>query len=717
LTLAVASMLFALSCSKPSAPPNVLVLTLDTTRADHLGAYGFTLARTPNIDRLASEGVLCTDAIAAAPITAVSHSTIFTGMLPPAHGVRDNGSYTLSPDAVTLAERLRDAGYATHAIVSALVLNRRYGLDQGFEQYDDDLWSEDEPKLFMIRDRPARKTADRALEWLGRWSSGTPRKPFFMWVHFFDPHQPLEPERGDIPLAASLYDAEISGVDRAIGRIVDALRDSGELDNTIVVLTADHGESLDEHGEKTHAIFVYDATLRVPLIVRYPKRFAPLRYEAPVRHSDLVPTILGLLGMKEAAGTQGVDLGPAFAGKAAPPKLSQYSESLVSEVGFGMAPLYAVRDSGFKWIRAPRPELYDLTKDPHELTNLYGSDRRNAARLDAELTKILAESSSRAIASTANPLDKETAETLMALGYLSRKSDRDAMAGMDPKDGLPIYTMFEDARHLTQEGKLDEAKAKLAAVIDKLPANVSAINVMALVALKQQRLGEARDWYLRSLSIDPGQARVYAALGALELAAENVDTAERHFRKALELSPVFVEAEMNLGFIESLRGNDAGAEALYNKARALDPGMPRVARRLGDLFYERKEWARALASYRETLRLSPRDFHAMLQAGNSARRVGDVAAAVRYFDGAAELRPDSWIPPYNKACIAAVGGDAAGALEALETSVARGVSREVLLLNDPDLASLRSDPRFASLANRAARSEGDDSATNITKSP
>jgi arylsulfatase A-like enzyme len=161
----------------------VLVLTLDTTRADHIGSYGYTLARTPNIDRLASEGVRCTDAIASAPITAVSHSTIFTGLQPPTHGVRDNGSYTLSPAAITLAERLRGKGYATHAIVSALVLNRRYGLDQGFDQYDDDLWSEDEPKLFMIRDRPARKTADRALDWLASWRRGENRKPFFMWVH------------------------------------------------------------------------------------------------------------------------------------------------------------------------------------------------------------------------------------------------------------------------------------------------------------------------------------------------------------------------------------------------------------------------------------------------------------------------------------------------------------------------------------------------------
>ncbi|MEA2336667.1 MAG: choline-sulfatase, partial [Thermoanaerobaculia bacterium] len=287
--------LMATSCRR--APrPNVLVITVDTLRADHLGCYGFTLARTPAIDKLAGESVRFTDAISSAPITMPAHSSIFTGLLPVAHGVRDNGAYALGENAVTLAERLRDAGYTTHAFVSALVLNRRYNLNQGFETYDDDLWAEDEPKLFMIRERQAPKTADRFLQWFGEWDKAK-AKPFFTWVHFFDPHQPYHPSVADAALAVTPYDAEIAGVDRQIGRIVETLRAKGVLDNTLLILTADHGESLGEHGEQTHAIFVYDATVRVPLLMRYKPAFAPGVYANAMRSVDIVPTVLGILGL------------------------------------------------------------------------------------------------------------------------------------------------------------------------------------------------------------------------------------------------------------------------------------------------------------------------------------------------------------------------------------------------------------------------------------
>jgi arylsulfatase A-like enzyme len=247
----------------------VLIITIDTLRADHLGAYGYALARTPTIDKLAAQGVQCTNVVSSAPITMPAHSSIFTGLYPPAHGVRDNGAYALGEGAVTLAERLRDAGYTTHAFISALVLNRRYNLDQGFETYDDDLWAEDEPKLFMIRERQAPKTTARFLTWYGRWKEGRD-KPFFTWIHYFDPHQPYRPSSTDLALAPSPYDAEITGVDRQIGVIMDALERDGVLKDTLVIVTADHGESLGEHSEKTHAIFVYDATVRIPLIFRYP---------------------------------------------------------------------------------------------------------------------------------------------------------------------------------------------------------------------------------------------------------------------------------------------------------------------------------------------------------------------------------------------------------------------------------------------------------------
>src|SRR5262249_8270931 len=275
VTRAVVGMVVLCGCARRHRP-NVLVVTVDTLRADRLGCYGFGLAQTPAIDRLANEGVRCTDAATSAPITLPAHSSIMTGLYPPAHGVRDNGNYALAPEAVTLAERLEAAGYRTGAFVSAAVLTRRYGLDQGFEVYDDDLWTEDEPELFMVRERPAARTADRALAWLDDWRKNVPGRPFFMWIHFFDPHQPYKVRSADLAaLAPTPYDAEVAEADRGVGRLIEWLRRRGLLDDTLVVFTADHGESLDEHGEPTHGIFIYDATIHVPLIWRLPRIFQP----------------------------------------------------------------------------------------------------------------------------------------------------------------------------------------------------------------------------------------------------------------------------------------------------------------------------------------------------------------------------------------------------------------------------------------------------------
>ncbi|MGH9419712.1 MAG: sulfatase-like hydrolase/transferase, partial [Thermoanaerobaculia bacterium] len=483
LTTLVASALTVFSCTR-ARHPNVLIITIDTTRADRLGCYGFSLAHTAAIDQIASEGVRFSDAIGSAPITMPAHSSIFTGLYPTAHGVRDNGAYALGSDAMTLAERLRDAGYTTHAFVSALVLNRRYGLNQGFETYDDDLWAEDDPKLFMIRERQAPKTADRFLTWFNGWNQDR-KKPFFTWIHFFDPHQPYKASPADRAVSVSPYDAEIMGVDRQIGRIVETLRNRGVLDDTLLIVTADHGESLGEHGEQTHAIFVYDATVHVPLIMRFPKMLTPSTYTAPVRSVDITPTVLNVLGLPPNKAADGQSLLDALQGKKNPPQLAQYSESLLSEVGFGMAPLFAVRDDGYKFIRAPRPELYDLRADPHELNNLYSTQPRVAARLNNELTSIMNESQRHAVKASASPMTRETEESLQALGYLAPHGERTGMQGMDPKDGLPIHNKLEDARHWAQRGEWQRAEPLVLEVLAATPRNVSALNVLGLIGVKE----------------------------------------------------------------------------------------------------------------------------------------------------------------------------------------------------------------------------------------
>jgi arylsulfatase A-like enzyme/Flp pilus assembly protein TadD len=684
--------------------PNVLLITVDTLRADHLGCYGFTLARTPNIDRLAAAGVRCADAVSAAPITLPAHSTILTGLYPPAHGVRDNGTYALGDGAVTLAERLKKAGYRTQAVVSALVLNRRYNLTQGFDGYDDDLWAEDQPKLFMIRDRPAPKTADRVVRWLLGWRRESPRRPFFLWVHFFDPHQPYQAPVAERVRSPSPYDAEIAVVDRSVGRLMNKLEGMGLLADTLVVLTADHGESLGEHGEKTHAVFIYDATVRVPLVVRYPRLLPRGKvYAGPVRSVDIVPTVLAALRLPGGEETQGANLLPAFRGDAPPPDLPQYSESLLSEVGFGMAPLYGVRHGGFKWIRAPKPEVYDLRRDPREVANLYPAAARRGAALDRELAAILADSARRALPARPNPMDKETLETLQALGYLAPRGQRESLGGMDPKDGIVLYDKMEDARHLAQQGHWPDSEKLLREILAVTPANVSARNILALARLRQHDPAGARKEYLQSLAKDPKQARVYCMLGVISMLAGELDDAERSYRQALAVNPGFVEAMSNLGMIQALRGDEAGAERWYRQTMAADPSYPRVHRRMADLLYERGDFAAALAYYRKALAKLPDDFEAVVQAGNCSRRTGDLAAARRYFERAGQLRPDSWIPAYNRACLEAVQGQPDLALKLLDDAVGKGLRRPALLAEDQDLASVRGLDGFREVRRKLAR--------------
>jgi choline-sulfatase len=679
-------------CAK-TPPRNVLLITIDTLRADRTGPYGYGLARTPHLDRLAREGAVFEEAVSTAPITLVAHSTIFTGLLPPAHGVRDNGAYALGAGATTLAERLQSAGFETRAFVSALVLNRRYGLAQGFEAYDDDLWSEDQPRLFLIRDRPAQRTAERFLEWFrARPKSGA--KPFFAWVHFFDPHQPYESPGRFAATVPHPYDGEILAADDGVGRLLAGLAERGELDDTLVIVTADHGESLGEHDEKTHAIFIYDATIHIPLLMRAPG-FVPagLRVKTPVHQVDLMPTVLGALGLPGGESTQGLDLRPLLRGGTLPER-ALYAESLLSEIGFGMAPLVSARADGFKWIRAPRPELYDLSRDPRELANLAGDDRRRSRRLDQQLDELLAESAKRAIAADQQVMDRETLETLQALGYLAPRDQRAAVAGMDPKDGIAFYNGLEEARHAAQRGEWDEAAAGCRKILTALPGNQSALNILGLAELRRGDFAAARDAYYRSLALEPRQSRVFAMLGSISLAEGRLQEADAEYRKALDITPEFVEAMVQRGLIAAVRGDESTALSWYQKAQASDPGFPRAWRLVGDHHYERGEFTPALAAYERALEVSAKDLHSLIQAGNAARRLGRPADAARFFERAADTRPDSWLPHYNLACLEALAGRAAEAQGHLDAALERGFQNLALARGDADLAGLRARPEF-----------------------
>jgi arylsulfatase A-like enzyme len=400
---------------------NLLVVTLDTTRADHLGAYGFQSISTPNIDWLARDGVLFLQTSAAAPLT--MHASLYTGRFPFGHGVRDNGDAALDPGQTTLAEVLQKQGYVTGAFVSSVVLASSRGLNQGFDSYSDDFAA----VPGGLR-RQANEVTDDALKWLAR--AGSSR--FFAWLHFYDAHAPYHPRSPYLEsYPARPYDAQIAFMDDQVGRVLDFLRQADLLDRTLVVVIADHGEGLGDHREAGHGIFVYDSVIRVPLIIRTP--FTGLRariVDAVTRSVDVMPTLLDLLDLPAPDAIDGRSLVPLMTGQLSTLNLDGYSESMYPRLRFGWSDLRALRAGSFKVIAAPRPELYDLTRDPFEEHNLFDTDPALAGQMLGRLREMEA-SVSASSRSRARETDADTLAKLASLGYVSRPG---TPAATDPGD-------------------------------------------------------------------------------------------------------------------------------------------------------------------------------------------------------------------------------------------------------------------------------------------
>jgi arylsulfatase A-like enzyme len=432
---------------------NVLVLTLDTTRADRLGGYGFVDAGTPNIDRVAGEGVLFEQAESAAPLTLPAHSSLFTGRFPFQHGVRDNGTI-VDPTERTLAQVVQARGLRTAAFVASYVLDARWGLARGFDVYDgtfDPRRGDDALRLDDVR-RPADEVVDHALAWLETVSGS----PFFGWLHFYDAHTPYE-----LPNVRAIknpgYQDEIAFIDSQIGRVLAFLDARHLRERTVVVLVGDHGESLGEHGERTHGLFVYESVMRVPLIISAPSpRMRGRRVRDVVRSVDVMPTVLDLLGIRVPSSVAGTTLVTRMTGATKEPELETYAETMYPRYHFGWSDLRAVRAGGFKLIAAPRPELYDLDTDPGEKHNLYQSRPALAATLAGRLRAREQQAQERVASDRA--IEPGALARLSTLGYISGSSDRGRPAPElpDPKDNIGLYQLITGERkRLTPRGADD----------------------------------------------------------------------------------------------------------------------------------------------------------------------------------------------------------------------------------------------------------------------
>lgn len=610
---------------------NVVLITLDTLRADHLGAYGSKDVRTPNLDQLAREGVVFEQAMTTAPLTLPAHSSMMTGQFPPRHGVRDNGGFFLGPEQVTLAEVLSSQGFNSGATVGAFVLDSKWGLDQGFATYQDDfdLTNVKAMSLASVK-RPGNEVVDLALKWMD--TVGDQR--FFSWLHLYDPHAPYEsPEPFRSDYKGHPYRGAIAFTDAQVGRVLTFLKDRGLDSRTIVIVVGDHGEGLGEHGEETHGFFVYESSMHVPLIVRAPiDGMAGRRVKQPVRTVDIMPTVLDLVGIPAPDALAGVSLAPLLAGEGGEIPLDGYGEAMYPLHHYGWSELTAMRSDRYKLIDAPRPELYDLERDPGELTNIF-DERRSVG--DAMLRTL--RDKKRAMAETApaapknEDVDPETRARLAALGYVGSfvaTADGPGTDRADPKDKIGLFNLMTTARDIAKGADPGaEATAMLRKVVTEDPNVIDA-------------------WFM---------------LGNEYFKAGKFPDAIAQFSRALELKPDYDLAIINMANAYRRMGKDDAALAGYERYVMIDPKNAYVRYQIGEIYLDRGDHTRAEAEFAAALAIDPKLASARVATGVLAYERGQLPQAEQIFKDALTLKADVRLAHFNLALIAEARGDDAAA--------------------------------------------------------
>jgi len=656
---------------------NLLLVTLDTTRADRIHAYGFDGVSTPNLDRVAREGVLFEQAVAPAPLTLPAHSSIFTGKFPPAHGVRDNGGFFLDEKETTLAERLQARGFATGGFVGAYVLDHKWGIAQGFQTYFDDFDLTKYQSLSLGSvDRPGNEVADHALAWLEQVAS----KRFFGWVHFYDAHSPYQPPE---PFASQYrghpYVGEIAFVDSQVGRLLRFLDDHDLAKNTVVVVMGDHGESLGEHGEQTHGFFVYQATMHVPMLVRAPyDLMSGRRVSDTVRSVDVLPTVLELLGITHADTLTGSSVVPLMTGAKKELGLAAYSEAVYPRYHFGWSDLRALTSGRYKYVAAPRPELYDLQQDPTESKNIYSERQALGDRMQQELLSLeRSMNPSTAKGTTVVDVDPEARQRLAALGYVgtfvaTTTTDRAGLA--DPKDKIELFNMMTQARETARhDHESDEGLNALRAVIKQDPNIIDAWFMLGNEYYRRHRYADAIDQFKHALALKPdydlvviNMANAYRAMGRdqeamvgyrrfMELDPKNAqirfeaaqilldngkfDEAETELTHALDIEPKLAAARNALAVIALKRGDAAAAQRDIEQAIAVKPDVRLAHYNLALLAEQRGDFQRAISEYKKEIDLHVGSYKAAFNLGRLYEKLGDTTGQREAFEQAIELNP------------------------------------------------------------------------------
>ncbi len=611
-----------------SPPPNVVIITLGTTRADRLGCYGHDGARTPVLDALASSGARFARAFCQVPLTLPSHTTLLTGRYPATHGVRVNGSTSLGKALPTLAERFKQQGYHTAAFVSAFVLDSRFGLGRGFDVFDDAL-APSAAKQHDGPERPANEVCEVALEWLDEHRDG----PFLAWVHFFDPHTPYDPPAAFRDEIEDPYDGEIAFVDEQIGRLVAWLDARDLRGRTLIVVAGDHGESFAEHDEPQHGLFLYDTTLHVPLIFSGPGLVpAGVVEPAEVQLVDVFATIMEVMQW-DASATDGRSLVDAWSGGALSPR-SAYAETQYPWRSYGWSPLRSITQDHWKYIEAPRPELYDRDADPGETNNVLSRHPNVAIQLRDALTALEGEMEPHAADPVA--LDSQSRSKLESLGYLASAGGPDSVGDTrhlrDPKDGLAVYRMHLRGNLLLQRQDFAEAARVLESATRQSPESDEIYTSLAKAYLELGRAADAETAFSASLRTDPDEPHKLWGLGEACRRQRKTDQAVLHFNRALALMPDLGPVHLGLGLIYAGRRDFDRAHEHCRRHFEIDPTSPIALRNFASVLFQTQRFEESVTILEAALKQDPasRFAHSALwQALKSCGRIEDAILALR----------------------------------------------------------------------------------------
>ena len=683
LWIAILAIALLVSCSRQEPLTardrnlNLLVITLDTIRADRLGAYGNTRVRTEFIDELADQGVLFESCIAPTPLTLPSHTSLFTGTYPVLHGVRDNGNYVVPKDLTTMAELMSGAGYRTGAFVGAFVLSSRWGLDQGFKTYTEPKAGFD-PTLvsFSQIQRRAEVVVNDALAWLQE----DPEQPWFAWVHLYDPHLTYDPppafarEYPDDP-----YLGEVAYSDAQLARLHAYLKSSGLDANTLVVFAGDHGEGLGDHGENDHGLLLYQTTSRVPLIISHPHSPSKgVRRQEVVSLVDILPTIVEAIGLPLPSNVQGQSLWPLIGGDGVFDDRPAYAETHYPKLHFGWSPLTALQTRRFQLIQSSEPELYDLENDPHQERNIFATDSAVVERMSHQLESLVERLGQGAMEAASAP-DADTIAKLAALGYVAGGTESVEGQALEdlpsPRAMLWLYNLLMQANNLVsagdeaggeqkllelleandslidgwvslgklyrRQGRMAEALVAFREANERRPQDPFLVSRLANALISADQAAEAEQHLLLAQEKHPTNPLIIFAMGRVMESTGRLAEAENLFRQSLDLDPRSAPAHVRLAALALKRGDVSTVSAELDAALQIDPRVPEASLVRGQLLERQGHFDEAAQAYRNELTNKPGDLPAALALSRVEGRLGKPAEQDRALRNAIQANPES----------------------------------------------------------------------------